>query len=69
VGATSGAGGNSFFGGAGQGRLRITEGVTVGAAGESGGGASGSALQTATSTQSGTGAAGGAGLIRIWEYT
>jgi hypothetical protein len=65
----SGVGGNSFFGGGGAARVRTTDGVTVGAVGTSGGGASGSAVKTTTTTQSGTGAAGGAGLIRIWEYT
>jgi hypothetical protein len=68
-GGVGGAGGNSFFGGGAAGTVRTTDGVTAGIAGTSGGGASGAAVETTTATESGVGAAGGAGLIRITEYT
>jgi hypothetical protein len=59
--APGGSGGNSFFGGGAQG-LFSSNGI----AGTSGGGGSGGGSTTAASR---TGGAGGAGLIRIWEYS
>jgi len=55
-----GSGGNSFFGGGAQGPLEAN-----GVAGSSGGGGSGGG----SAYSSRTGGAGGAGLIRIWEYS
>jgi hypothetical protein len=55
-----GAGGNSFFGGGAPGQLNGN-----GSAGTSGGGGSGGS----SSSISRTGGAGGAGLIRIWEFS
>ena len=55
-----GAGGNSFFGGGAPGQLDGN-----GFAGTSGGGGSGGS----SSSPSRTGGAGGAGLIRIWEFS
>jgi hypothetical protein len=61
-GSGGGAGGNSFFGGG----ARSISGNANGDAGTSGGGGSGGSSLTITSR---TGGAGGAGLIRIWEFS
>jgi hypothetical protein len=59
--APGGAGGNSFFGGGAPGQGGTNNGV----AGTSGGGGSGGSSSSTTRP----GGAGGAGLIRIWEFS
>lgn len=62
-----GNGAASFFGGAGRGQLDGDDGSdTASTAGTSGGGGGGAA---AKNTSGQIAAVGGAGLIRIWEYT
>jgi len=61
---TGGNGGSSFFGGSGVG---FTNGNGSGGSGTSGSGGGGAATSLTNFAQSG--GAGGAGLIRIWEYT
>jgi hypothetical protein len=62
-----GAGGSSFFGPGGAGILGVTGDSKNGRPGTRGGGGGGAA--DASSSVSYTGGNGGAGIIRIWEFT